>query len=88
MPPLYEYAVDSLTIFGLATVFAMLMCYAFEDRSAWWVLGFTVACGFGSVYGFLRGAWPFGVVEAVWSPCAAGGDGGRTPLLRVDAMGL
>jgi len=23
-------------------------------------------CGLGSIYGFLQGAWPFGVVEAVW----------------------
>jgi hypothetical protein len=58
--------VDALTAFGLAAVSAMLVCYAFEDRSAWWVLGFGMACCL-SIYGFLQGAWPFGVVEAVWS---------------------
>jgi hypothetical protein len=25
------------------------------------------ACALGSIYGFLQGAWPFGVVEAVWA---------------------
>ena len=25
------------------------------------------ACALGSVYGFLQGAWPFGLIEAVWS---------------------
>jgi hypothetical protein len=57
---------DILTAFGLVAVSAMLICYAFEDRSAWWVLGFAVACALGSTYGFLQGAWPFGVVEAIW----------------------
>jgi hypothetical protein len=57
---------DALTAFGLFAVTAMMVCYAFERRSHWFVLGFAVACGLGSVYGFLQGAWPFGVVEAVW----------------------
>jgi hypothetical protein len=38
-----------------------------EKRSTWFILGFAGACALGSVYGFLQGAWPFGVVEAVWS---------------------
>ena len=63
----YDRNVDALTLFGLAAVSAMLLCYAFEDRSRWWVLGFAGACAAGSLYGFLQGAWPFGVVEAVWS---------------------
>jgi hypothetical protein len=62
---------DALTIFGLVAVSAMLVCYAFEDRSPWWILGFAAACGLGSIYGFLQGAWPFGLVEAVWSLVAA-----------------
>jgi hypothetical protein len=45
----------------------MLVCYAFEDRSRWFILGFAGACLLGSAYGFLQGAWPFGVLEAVWS---------------------
>ena len=58
---------DGLTLFGLFAVTAMLGCYAFEDHSPWFILAFAVACVLGSVYGFLQGAWPFGLVEAVWS---------------------
>jgi hypothetical protein len=56
-----------LTLFGLCAVTAMLLCYALENRSPWFVLGFSGACALGSLYGFLQGAWPFGLVEAVWS---------------------
>lgn len=58
---------SGLTLFGLIAVSAMLLCYAFEQRSHWFVLGFALACALGSVYGFLQGAWPFGLVEAIWS---------------------
>jgi hypothetical protein len=58
---------DLLTLYGLFAVSAMLVCYAMEDRSPWWVLGFAVACALGSIYGFLQGAWPFGLVEAIWA---------------------
>ena len=56
-----------LTIFGLFAVTAPLVCYALEHRSRWFILAFGGSCVLGSVYGFLQGAWPFGVVEAVWS---------------------
>ena len=56
-----------LTVFGLIAVTLMLTFYAFENRSPWCVLGFAGACVLGSTYGFLQGAWPFGVVEGVWS---------------------
>ena len=58
---------DALAAFGLLAVTMMLVCYALEDRSRWYVLAFAVACGLGSAYGFLQGAWPFGIVEAVWA---------------------
>lgn len=58
---------DALTLFGLCAVSAMLACYAFEPRSPWFVLGFAASCAAGSAYGFLQGAWPFGLVEGVWS---------------------
>lgn len=58
---------DLLTLFGLFAVTAMLVFYALEDRSHWYVLAFAVACGLGSIYGFAQGAWPFGLVEAVWA---------------------
>jgi len=61
---------DRLTLFGLFAVTLMLVTYALEDRSRWFVLAFAVACALGSIYGFLQGAWPFGLVEAVWAMVA------------------
>ncbi len=61
---------DRLTIFGLCAVTAMLVCYALEKRSPWFILAFAASCMLGSVYGFLQGAWPFGLVEAIWSMVA------------------
>jgi hypothetical protein len=58
---------DPLTLFGLSAVTAMLVCYAMEDRHPGFILGFAVACALGSAYGFLQGAWPFGLVECVWA---------------------
>ena len=60
-------SMDALTAFGLFAVTAMLVCYALEDRSHWFVLAFAAACALGSAYGFLQGAWPFGAVEAIWA---------------------
>jgi len=60
-------AIDALTLFGLFAVFACLVCYALESRSNSWTLGFAAACALSSVYGFLQGAWPFGVVEIAWT---------------------
>ncbi len=62
---------DGLTWFGLFAVTAMLVTYALESRSHEWILAFAGACLLGSAYGFLQGAWPFGVVEAIWSLVAA-----------------
>ncbi len=59
-----------LTIFGLFAVTAMLVCYAFEARHRGFILGFALSCALGSAYGFLQGAWPFGVVEAIWAVVA------------------
>ena len=61
---------DLLTLFGLTAVTAMLLFYALEDRSHWNVLAFAGACALASIYGFLQGAWPFGVVEAIWAAVA------------------
>lgn len=58
---------DALTAFGLFAVTMMLLCYALEERSPWFILAFAVACALGSIYGFLQGAWPFGLVEAIWA---------------------
>jgi hypothetical protein len=61
---------SGLTLFGLFSVTAMLVCYAFEERSPRLVLGFAAACVLASIYGFLQGAWPFGIVEAIWAVVA------------------
>ena len=61
---------DGLTLFGLFAVTMMLVCYALEDRSHWFVLAFAFACVLGSAYGFLQEAWPFGLVEAIWAMVA------------------
>lgn len=62
--------IDGLTLFGLVAITAMLICYALENKSHWYILAFAICCLLSSVYGFLQGAWPFGVVEAVWSVIA------------------
>ena len=61
---------DALTAFGLFAVTLMLVAYALEERARLWTLIFSGACALGSLYGFLQGAWPFGVVEAIWAAVA------------------
>ena len=63
---------DALTAFGVLAVSAMMLFYALEERSRHFVLAFAGACVLASLYGFLQGAWPFGVVEAVWALVALG----------------
>jgi hypothetical protein len=62
---------DHLTIFGLVAVTSMLVTYALEKRSPWFILAFAGSCVLGSIYGFLQGAWPFGIVEGIWAIVAA-----------------
>jgi hypothetical protein len=61
---------DALTLYGLVSVILMLVFYALEPRGHWFLLAFAGACAMASVYGFLSGAWPFGIVEAVWAGVA------------------
>ena len=58
---------DGLTLYGLVAVSLMLLFYALEDYSHWFVLAFAVSCALASSYGFLQGAWPFGLVEPLCS---------------------
>jgi hypothetical protein len=62
----YFPRMDRLALFGLFSVTAMLVTYAFERRSHWFVLAFALSCWLASVYGFLQGAWPFGLVEMIF----------------------
>jgi len=64
-------SLDPLTLFGLIAVSFMLVTYALEDRSHWYILAFAAACLMAAIYGFLQGAWPFGVVETIWAGVAA-----------------
>jgi len=61
---------SKLSLFGLFAVTAMVICYALERRHRVFILAFSAACILGSVYGFLQGAWPFGIVELVWAAIA------------------
>ena len=59
-----------VTVYGVAALTFMMTMYALESRGPSFVLAFAVGCGLASSYGFLSGAWPFGVVEAIWA-CVA-----------------
>jgi hypothetical protein len=61
---------DGLTFFGLLSVGAMLLFYALEARGPHFVLAFAAACALSAAYGFLQGAWPFGLVETIWTAVA------------------
>ena len=61
---------SALTIFGATVVTAMLVFYALEDRAPVFVLLFAGTCLASSAYGFLQGAWPIGVIEAIWTGVA------------------
>ena len=58
---------DTLTLFGSCAVTVMLIAYALEQRSAWWIFIFALACMASSLYGWLAGTWPFAVVEGIWA---------------------
>ena len=59
-----------LLVFGALAVGAMLLTYALEDRSHWFVLGFAAASAAAATYGVLIEAWPFAAIEAIWSAVA------------------
>ncbi len=60
----------AVTIYGVVAVTFMMVMYALESRGRGFVLGFAVGCVLSSVYGFLSGAWPFGIVELIWAGVA------------------
>jgi hypothetical protein len=61
---------NPLSLFGLFAVTAMLVFYSLESRNRLYILAFAGSCVLGSAYGFLQGAWPFGLIEAIWSVVA------------------
>ena len=58
---------DALTLFGFAAIVIMLIAYIYEDRSPVWIFIFATSCVASSMYGWLAGAIPFGVVEIIWA---------------------
>ncbi len=58
---------SAVTLYGVAALTFMMLMYALEKRGPGFILAFAVGCALSSAYGFLAGAWPFGVVEAVWA---------------------
>jgi hypothetical protein len=59
-----------VTLYGIVALTFMMSMYALERRGPKFVSLFVVGCLASSLYGFLSGAWPFGVVEAVWAVIA------------------
>ena len=59
-----------VTIYGVCALSFMMVMYALERRGRRFILFFAVGCLLSSAYGFLSGAWPFGVVEFIWSGIA------------------
>jgi hypothetical protein len=57
----------SITLYGVVAVSFMMVMYALESRGRQFVLAFAFGCVLSSIYGFLSGAWPFGVVEGLWT---------------------
>lgn len=60
----------AMTAFGALAVTFMVVMYALESRGRGYLLGFACGCLLSSAYGFLAGAWPFGVVEVIWAGVA------------------
>jgi hypothetical protein len=68
-----------LTLYGACAVTFMMLMYALESRGGNFILAFAIGCVLSSAYGFLSGAWPFGVVELIWSAVAVNRWRGLTP---------
>jgi hypothetical protein len=60
----------AVTTYGVCAVSFMMAMYALEKRGHRFILLFALGCLLSSAYGFLSGAWPFGVVEFIWTGIA------------------
>ena len=76
-----------LTTYGVAALTFMMLMYAFEHRDHRFILAFAVGCALSSIYGFLSGVWPFGVVEAIWCGIALNRFFRRTMTVTDDGQG-
>ncbi len=66
----FNLGVNVITLYGVFALTFMMVMYALEARGRGFVLAFCLGCTLSSVYGVLSGAWPFGVVEAIWAGVA------------------
>ena len=57
---------NATTVFGVLALTFMMAMYSLEGRHRRFTLAFAFGCLLSSAYGFLIGAWPFGVVEIIW----------------------
>ena len=66
------FGYDTAVISGATTAITYNFVLPWHLTEGWANLlsGFAIACALGSTYGFLQGAWPFGLVEAVWAVIA------------------
>ena len=60
----------AVTIYGVCAVTFMILMYALEQRGRGFIALFALGCLLSSVYGFLAGAWPFGIAQIIWSGVA------------------
>ena len=58
---------SAVTLYGVVAVTFMMLMYALEKRGSVFIAAFALGCALSSTYGFLSGAWPFGVVEGIWT---------------------
>lgn len=58
---------NAITIFGVCALTFMMAMYSLERRHPGFVAAFAFGCLLSSAYGFLSGAWPFGLIELVWA---------------------
>jgi len=75
---------DPLTLYGVAALTFMMLMYALEAQGVVFILAFAVGCALSSAYGFASGAWPFGVVEAIWTAVALRRWNGRRRAAGLD----
>ena len=60
----------AVTVYGVCALSFMMAMYALEHRHRRYIALFAVGCVLSSIYGFLSGAWPFGVIELIWATLA------------------
>jgi hypothetical protein len=60
----------AVTVYGVCALSFMMAMYALEHRHRRFIALFALGCVLSSLYGFLSGAWPFGVIELIWAGLA------------------